>query len=77
MITVRADENRLLAEAASAADRVVLRHFPGARWLPPRRSFSLPRQMATYRLLDHLLGPDGWQPPAALAEEVAAARALQ
>jgi hypothetical protein len=75
MITVRADENRLLAEAASAADRVVLRHFPGARWLPPRRSYSLPRQMATYRLLDHLFGPDGWQPPAALAEEVAAARA--
>ncbi|MEJ5220547.1 MAG: hypothetical protein WHT63_00910 [Tepidiforma sp.] len=73
MITVRADENRLLAEAASAADRVVLRHFPGARWLPPRRSFSLPRQMATYRLLDHLFGPEGWQPPAALAE----ARALQ
>lgn len=77
MIRVRADENRLIAEAASAADRIVLRYFPGARWLPPRRSFSLPRQMATYRLLDHLFGPEGWQPPAALAEEVAAARALQ
>ncbi len=77
MITVRADENRLLAEPQQATERVLLRNFPGARWVPARRSYSLPRQKGTYLLLDELFGPEGWQAPGSLSEEAMGARAAR
>ncbi|WP_322819388.1 hypothetical protein [Tepidiforma sp.] len=77
MIDVEVEENRLLARASTASDRVHLRYFPGARWVHARGQFSLPRQMATYLLLRDLFGEEGWRPPASLAAEVRAALEME
>ena len=74
MLEIRAEENRLLAAPSLASERVMLRYFPGARWVPARGAFSLPRQTGVYRLLDELFGPENWRAPSDLGEEVQEAR---
>lgn len=74
MLEIRAEENRLLAAPSLASERVMLRYFPGARWVPARGAFSLPRQTGVYRLLDELFGPENWRAPSDLSEEVQEAR---
>lgn len=74
MLEIRAEENRLLAAPSLASERVMLRYFPGARWIPARGAFSLPRQTGVYLLLDELFGPENWRAPSDLSEEVQEAR---
>lgn len=74
MLAVSADETRLIARAELEVEREQLGVFPGARWIPARGGFSLPRQVATFRLLDRQFGRDGWEVGSELLEEVQDAR---
>ncbi len=75
MLAVSADETRLIARAELQAEKELLGVFPGARWIPARGGFSLPRQYATFRLLDQQFGTDGWGCGSELTDEVQDARA--
>lgn len=76
MVTLRADENRYLVNAAGR-DEALVKRIPGCRFVAGVGAFQLPRQPGSIIALDRLLGEAGWEHPADLGQEVAETRSRQ
>ena len=76
MPTLRADENRYLLQA-KPWERARVRRIPGARWLPARQVWQLPRRDGVILALDRVFGVDGWEPDDTARIDVDSARQRQ